>query len=140
MKKIFIMLLISLFILAGCSSKEKVNVVQDSNITINPCSSVSLKAEVVNVNQEKKWVSVKLSNDGNRNIDETIIRILSGKRLTAKVKKSLFAGETRVETTNYGNLEGDSIGLEVMPLIKIGSIEIACSTKGLILYKIVANQ
>lgn len=125
-----------LILVAGCSRQNitgnTVNNVNNTNV--NPCKDISVKANIVNINQEKKWVSVKLNNDGNNEINSILIKIL-GEKLIAKVKKPLSIGENRVETTNYGNLVNNSIGLEIVPLTKIGDIEITCSTKGIVLYK-----
>jgi len=139
MKNILI-LLFALVLIVGCS-KQNININPVGNISntiVTPCKDVSLKANIVNVNQEKSWVSVKISNTGNSNIDSILVKIL-GDKLTAKVKKPLIIGETRVETTNYAKLVNGSIGLEVVPIKKIGNTEISCSTKTLVLYKKVEN-
>ena len=135
MKKILILLIV-LVLTVACSRQNitgnTVNTI--SNININPCKDISLKANIVNINQEKRLVSVKLINDGNSDIDSILIKLLREK-LVAKVKKHLAVGETRVETTNYEKLINESLGLEVVPITKIGNTEISCSTKGVVLYK-----
>lgn len=139
MKKILILFFV-LILIVGCS-KQNINgntVSNISNTIVNPCKDVSLKANIVNVNQEKNWVSVKISNSGNSDIDSILVKIL-GDKLTAKVKKPLIIGETRVETTNYAKLVNGSIGLEIVPIKKIGNTEISCSTKTLVLYKKIEN-
>ena len=132
MKKILILLIILILIL-GCS-RQNITDNTVNNINVNPCKDISLKANIVNINQEKGLVSVKLSNSGTSDIDSVLIKILEN-NLVAKVKKPLIIGESRVETTNYGRLINDSVGLEVIPIKKIGNTEISCSTKTLILYK-----
>jgi len=137
MKKVFLTILIISILIAGCSKQntEEKNIgVVDNINTVKNCDDISLKANIVNVNQEKKWVSVKLNNTGKSDIDSMLIKILSDENLIAKVKKPLIAEEARVETTNYGNII-DDIGVEVIPLIKINNQEVSCSSKGLILYK-----
>ncbi len=135
MKKILlIILIISLILIAGCLSREKVKEI-NINTNVKTCDDVSLKASIVNINEEKRWVSVKISNTGNSDIDSIIINILSDEKLRATINRPLAIGETKVETTNYGNLDSDNIGAEIIPLIKFQDKLISCGTKGLILSK-----